>query len=63
VFSDEKLLPSEVRKRSRGKRNEDPTGETDKELHMDVPIEKEETKTNTSANNLKNKSPPDSNEE
>jgi hypothetical protein len=63
VFSDEEFLPSEVSNRPLGNWNEDPTGETYKELQMPLSIEKKAAEGITSANSLKNKSPPDGSKE
>jgi hypothetical protein len=63
VFFDEDFLPSEVTDRPQGSLNEDPTGETNKELQMPMSTEKIAAENNTCANSLVKKSQSDGDEE
>jgi hypothetical protein len=63
VFSDEDFLPSEVTNQPQGILNEDPTGETNKELQMPMSTEKIAAEKSTCANCLVKKSPSDGDEE
>ena len=58
VFSDDDFLPSDVSNWLPGNWNEDPAGETDKELQMPVSIKKKAAEVHTSGNSVQKKSPP-----
>jgi hypothetical protein len=63
VFFDVDFLPYEVTNRPQRSLNEDPTGETNKELQIPMSTEKDAAENNTCANSLVKKSPSEGDEE
>ena len=55
MFSDDDFLPSDVGNWLQGNWNEDPTGETNKELQMPVSIKKKAAEDHMSGNSVQNK--------